>query len=335
MRRIVPLLLGLCACAPAATDRGEPPRFVEVDAGNVHTCARTDAGGVECWGQCGDICGARPGGFAARLPVFGVTDAVELAVGETHACARTAGGDVMCWGSNATGGFGRAEPDDSPVPMLVPDVHGAVEIAVGRDRTCARLSDGGAMCWGVAAWEAERAPQTAQRRPQRVDGVDSLREFVAPSIGGICDCDLGSDGVVHCVSTSGILTARLADGSSPPDQPPHCPVDGLAGVRTLTERCAIMHDGSVRCWGENFFFGRGDATPIYDNLREPTVVPGITDATELAIGAGHVCILSGVGRLDCWGENTVGQVDGVPRENGVWPPRRIEPHGVSAAAPAR
>ncbi len=77
----------------------------QVSAGSAHTCARTSANAVYCWGSgpIGDgVNTIKPSPTAVR----GLTDAVEIASGEDHACARRASGKVVCWGSDYGGQLG-------------------------------------------------------------------------------------------------------------------------------------------------------------------------------------------------------------------------------------
>jgi hypothetical protein len=363
MRAASLVAFALVACV-ASSDPPRPPRVVEVDAGNFHTCVRTDDGRVECWGQCNWQCGTRPSEATARMPVAGVVDAAELAVTDAHACVRTTTGDVACWGSNYLGLLGRESPDQSPLPLAVPDVHDAVEIAIGDGLTCARRENGTVVCWGAASHDHETTAEAAKLRlPTEIAGLADAQSLRMTGSGGCartsdgtacwswsagspdwksrpseakivprmadvvdatddtCTCLLGKDGVVHCEG-SGIMSARLADGSSPPVQLHDCPADGLAGVRALAESCALMQDDTVRCWGPQFFARDGGA-PIVEDLRTPTAIPGIADAKALAVGSGHACVLRGDGALVCWGGNAQGQVDGVPTESAVWPPRVV------------
>jgi len=322
MRSILVVAVAL-ASLPACSGTGQPAiatgpaKIVEIDAGGFHTCVRLDDGTAECWGQCSRQCGVRPGESAERLPIAGLANAVELAVGDAHACARLEDGDVACWGSNYSGGLGRLEEGGSVLPTRVPDVHAAVGISIDGDRTCARMADGTATCWGALPGDYDPSDAAARVRLPK-PGERASDEQITH---GGCECRLDTNGVVHCTG-SGIMSARLADGSSPPVQLHHCPADGLANVRTLADGCAILHDGTLRCWGPQFI-ARAGGPPIYDDLREPIAIGGITDATALAVGASHTCVLHDGGALACWGSNAQGQIDGTPTDQGVWPPRRI------------
>ena len=71
--------------------------------------------------------------------------------------------------------------------------------------------------------------------------------------------------------------------------------------------CAVMREGTVRCWGDNGFgqLGNGHA-----GARRQTATPVDVDRLEsaVAVSAGkyHTCALSNDGRVWCWGRNTSG-----------------------------
>jgi alpha-tubulin suppressor-like RCC1 family protein len=67
--------------------------------------------------------------------------------------------------------------------------------------------------------------------------------------------------------------------------------------------CVALTDGTVRCWGEDED-GQLDGTP---GDTGPVLVPGITDATAVALGREHSCALRQSGKVACWGQNARGQ----------------------------
>lgn len=84
------------------------------------------------------------------------------------------------------------------------------------------------------------------------------------------------------------------------------PVEAALGDR---HSCARLDDGTVACWGDGALGQRGDdgsdaATPT----PHPRVVEGLPPAVMLAAGRHHVCALSAVGGVHCWGDNGSGQV---------------------------
>lgn len=71
--------------------------------------------------------------------------------------------------------------------------------------------------------------------------------------------------------------------------------------------CAVLVDGTIRCWGKNDVGQLG--RPGSDRLEpRPLEVPGITDARAVSGGSGHTCAIIGEGAVWCWGWNVNGQL---------------------------
>ncbi len=84
----------------------------------------------------------------------------------------------------------------------------------------------------------------------------------------------------------------------------------LAGVTAIAAGpvtgCALIEDGTVRCWGANEAGQAGDGTVGTRTL--PTPVVDITGATAVAAGWFHACALIDDGSVRCWGRNAEGQL---------------------------
>ena len=124
------------------------------------------------------------------------------------------------------------------------------------------------------------------------------------------------------VALVGILAAGLlavtpappggADGSDAPGAP--------RSFRALTvgddHSCALLLNGTVKCWGENNLgqLGQGDTVNRGDGPNEmganlPTVNLGTgRTATALSAGTNHTCALLDNGTVKCWGWNIRGQL---------------------------
>lgn len=68
--------------------------------------------------------------------------------------------------------------------------------------------------------------------------------------------------------------------------------------------CALLHDGTVWCWGG----GASDGLMPSDAGIAPVKVPGAEHGVALAMGSDHACILTDDAGVACWGQNTFGQL---------------------------
>jgi alpha-tubulin suppressor-like RCC1 family protein len=70
--------------------------------------------------------------------------------------------------------------------------------------------------------------------------------------------------------------------------------------------CALLSDGTVRCWGNNDDGQLGDGTTT-DRPR-PAVVARLSNVTAITAGQDHTCALRANFDLLCWGRNQFGQL---------------------------
>jgi hypothetical protein len=70
--------------------------------------------------------------------------------------------------------------------------------------------------------------------------------------------------------------------------------------------CALMSDGTVRCWGDNSTGQLGDGTKK-DRLP-PVEIPELRGAIAISLGYQHGCAILADRSVACWGSNVVGQL---------------------------
>lgn len=281
---------------------------VQISGGAEQTCAVLGDGSVRCWGYNTD---GRLGDNTTmhRLrptAVVGLPEAVTAISGYGgHVCALLESGAIACWGYNGYGQLGPGVTEDhARVPVLVPGITGARAVATGSDHSCALLEGGEVRCWGQNTagqlgdgWPRDRSI------PAAVEGVG---EAAVIAVGLVHSC-ASAEGSVRCWGYNdrgqlGVEAPRLTRWAAEPV------VTGATAVAAGGfHSCALLEDGAVSCWGDNRTGALGDGT--LSSRATPGPVAGLSEVTALAAGRGFSCAISGGGTaIDCWGDNSAGQL---------------------------
>ena len=283
---------------------GLSSKVVSIAAGDLHTCAVLDTGGVQCWGHNLD---GQLGGFSSTITtntpvtVVGLSSkVVSIAAGREHTCALLGTGGVQCWGDSTL--------NDSGPPR---DVEGlsskAVSIAAVWQHTCALLDTGGVQCWG---WnntgQLGNGTEIASDTPVDVVGLSS--KVVSIAAGTLSTCALLDTGGVQCWGYN--LGGGLGNGTEIASGTPVDVVGLSAKVVSIAVGdavCALLDTGGVQCWGDNEDgqLGNGNVT----NSSTPVDVVGLSaKVVSIAAGGYHMCALLDTGGVQCWGYNLDGQL---------------------------
>jgi alpha-tubulin suppressor-like RCC1 family protein len=137
------------------------------------------------------------------------------------------------------------------------------------------------------------------------------------------------DSTVRCWGDDG--SGQLGDGTFGGYSATPAPVTGLTNVAVIDAgtygTCAILKDGTVRCWGANSEGQLGDNSQT--DRAAPVTVTGLTDAVAVDMFNGHTCAARRDGSVRCWGDNAKGQIGAAGVGTAVLTPRTIP--GVSGA----
>ena len=296
---------------------------VAIAAGEAHTCVVVATGTARCWGdnssgQLGD------GTTTNRLtPVLvqGVGNAIGIAtggaLGSSHSCAVIADGTARCWGANGSGQLGTGDATPSLVAVRVSGLTRAVDIAVGEFHSCALTANGLPFCWGFNGRGQVGNPNLGNHFVPIFVGLDNV---VTLAGGNSHTCGLRTDGTQWC--WGGNLLGQL--GSNSPDPQPlptlvgtSSPFQAVGIAGGFGHSCAVVSDGSARCWGDNGSGQLGNSTVpssiepvpvgrLIGNLA--TFFSRTTGVVSVTTGRRHSCTLQVSGGVSCWGDNTFGQV---------------------------
>jgi alpha-tubulin suppressor-like RCC1 family protein len=300
------------------TNRDTPVQIMSSGVSSValwgfHTCAIKTDGSLWCWGrnyygQLGD------GTYTNRdTPVQIMSSGVSsVALGYYHTCAIKQDGSLWCWGDNEYGqlGNGTQLQKTTPYPVITPA--GALSISVGRNHSCAIKTDGSLWCWGYNSsgqlGNGESAGDSSYLPSQVSPPILSDVSFV--SLGGEHSCAIKIDGSLWCWGDN--YYGQLGDGTYGPYADKNTPVkimsSGVSSVALgLYHTCAIKTDGSLWCWGANWY-GQVGVGPEGDVYYSPVTV--MQDVLTVSAGYYHTCAIKIDGTLWCWGYNYYGQVDG-------------------------
>jgi hypothetical protein len=173
----------------------------------------------------------------------------------------------------------------------------------------------------IAPRENDEAP--AEPGTARDAGVTSTPPGSACAVGShrcgtecVSDTDVASCGVAcqPCPLPEG--ATATCDGTRcgvecAPDYFAHegaCDIDAIDVAVGLNHNCAVLRDSSVRCWGLNSDGQLGDGTAAEAISATAVTVRGLTGARAVRNGSSHSCALMSDGSVQCWGENTSGQL---------------------------
>lgn len=290
--------------------------YVEVDAGEAHTCALDTAGGAWCWGlndrgQLGDGT-TQNRSHPVRADVG--DRFVRLSAGGGHTCAVDAAGRALCWGDNRLGQLGGGTFGLGPfVGAVGAGVPRFFSVSAGGAHTCGVTRAGAGRCWGSNEDSALGAGSTASSPyPIRVGGGLLFHSIEA---GERHTCGVVVTGTLRCWGAND--WGQIGAGTQPRAGTPIWP-GGTSHVHLVLTggrpwSCAGADTG-MTCWGVRIGASEPGGIPVPGNAWSPEVGAGLS-ILEGSAGGLHGCVLTAEGRIACFGEGGDGQLGTGDRES--------------------
>lgn len=241
-----------------------------------------------------------------------------VSAGYDHSCALMGDKTVKCWGGNIHGELGDATGSDRSTAAAVSTLSGVTSIASGSEHACAVIADGKVRCWGNndhgqlgdGTHASSNVPAAKAGWPVSSNGHSGGDLFGVVSIAGgdfhTCAVATATSGLVYCWggNDQGQLgSSQLTTASRP------VPILGLLPKATAVtaghvHTCALLADGTVRCWGNNGLGQLGDGSTV-SRSSSPVTVSGLSGVVALSKGpkSNHTCAVLANGTVQCWGSN--------------------------------
>ena len=293
---------------------GDVP-FVQLAAGDRHTCGLVADGSAWCWGdngsgQLGNLAShgdtVNPVPAPVQLPQ-GVR-LVQVAAGTQYTCGVDSVGGGWCWGHNQKGQIGTPAnvggSINTPVAVRgLPEGTVLLEVTAGDGHTCARGDGGTVWCWGrndVGQLGDPSAPGDVHAHPTP-SVVAGLPAAGPTTLGAslLDTCAGFDDATVWCWGNTGTAVSTPVAGLP----------DGVAVQQVAAggrHTCAVLADASLWCWGYNDHgqLGQGGGGIHTTAVRVTEPAGGYR---HIAAGLRHTCGLPVGDAVLCWGDNDWGQ----------------------------
>jgi alpha-tubulin suppressor-like RCC1 family protein len=297
--------------------------WVQVSAGDRHTCAVNKEGKLFCWGAGAygrlgnDLLDATP---VPTQESTAAADWKQVEAGSAHTCAVKRDGTLFCWGA---GDYNRTN-DDSPTPMQITSATDWEQVSAGYQHTCATKTSGELFCWGENQ-DGQLGNRSTSNSLIPVQESIASTDWKQVEAGQWHTCAVKTDGQLLCWGNNEY--GQLGDGSTLkstiPVQKSTAATDWVQVSTGSVHTCAVKADGQLFCWGDGGSGALGDGliSPSAEPVQESTAA---TDWTQVSAGWLHTCAIKNNVRLFCWGANQYGQLGDGTTSDGPEPVEVVE-----------
>jgi alpha-tubulin suppressor-like RCC1 family protein len=289
------------ATTSSATLSGNGTQMVQVFAGGYQSCMINEYGKVACWGRntSGQLGTGDTNTVTATVQALGTINlgtgntVLKLSLGDSHTCAllknTSNAGFISCWGSNQSGRLGLGITDANSLSPV--DSSGNVRVV--------SLGTGEVAVDVAAGFEHTCA---------------ALKSGKVKCWGGDTSGQLGIDSTLSIGTTA----AQMGDGLAAVNLGGGLGVSVSAGAG---HSCAVLKDGSTRCWGDNFYGqlgqGRtdaqiGSASGGMASLSAISLWPTLIGQSVYASSGAFTCVLATTGDIKCFGQTVANASSSTP-----------------------
>lgn len=293
----------------------------------ANACALLSDKTVKCWWRngTGQLWNGDSTYRATPTQVYGLTNVKKVVMDEWQlrgtTCALLYDNTVKCWWYNWRGQLWNWDTNDRYVPTTV-NISGVSDIEIAGSNqswahVCAIMNDATVKCWW---WNGHgqigNGNTSHQYNPVTVTGLSNVRKLVISWWSGYWTYAITNDNKVYSWGYNGYGELWHWDTTN---RTTATLIPWLTNVKDVVSTgwnevstCALLFDGSVKCWGYNAWgqLWNWDTT----NRSTPTLAVWVHNATEIEIYTTYrsnriyTCAEIDDGSVKCWGYNGFGQL---------------------------
>jgi alpha-tubulin suppressor-like RCC1 family protein len=291
----------------------EAPYPISISTGYRNSCALIADGTIKCWGynRHGELGDGTSTNRNVPVSVSGISNAIEISTSNNRSCALLSDNSAKCWGESLLGD-GSSSGSTTPVSVYGPS-YNYLSVSVGDGHGCLLLSSKRITCWGGNT-EGELGDGTYKEKySPTMSLVNGSTIYTASAIsaGSQHTCALLDNNTLECWGKNNVGQLGPRYGSFN-DVRSNYPVTvlGMNEVAQVSSggghTCALLLDGTIKCWGSNTLGELGDGTTTNSGIRP---VSGISNSVMISSSLGsHSCAVLADKSIKCWGNNYDGQL---------------------------
>src|SRR5215510_5771005 len=190
-------------------------------------------------------------GQTLQLTANGAVVPTAIAAGG-HTCVLYTDQSIRCTGQNSQGQVGNGTFTNVFEPAVASGTVSPVSIGAGNEHTCTLVGDGRMQCWGTN-FTGQLGDGTFGGFSSTPIFVHNITNAIKSIPGGYHTCAMMSGNTIQCWGRN--QDGQLGNGDATTDTQLPAPVQNLGAVADLStgsyHNCALMPDGTAKCWGRN------------------------------------------------------------------------------------